>query len=117
MLQRIEAYYIFASSPNTGYYQEFIYPHEGPLPPGRVVYASIGLSTFSRSPSGGQGIDPSAIASIWDWTVYNPDGTQSTSRGDITTNGLGLNNCARISFALQVDNAVALAQITVFEFY
>ena len=124
MLQSIEGYYIAVTTSRvaitTPAYKtiSFTYPDGGPLPPGRTVFASIALSSCETQDTA----DPSsATAWITQWTVYNPDGTQSGPIGpaidELDQNSVRVDNCATITFVLFAVNATARAQITVFVFY
>jgi len=124
MLQSIEGYYIAVTTSRvaitTPAYKtiSFTYPDGGPLPPGRTVFASIALSSCETQDTA----DPSsATAWITQWTVYNPDGTQSgpirPAIDELDQNSVRVDNCATITFILFAQNATARAQITVFVFY
>ena len=124
MLQSIEGYYIAVTTSRvaitTPAYKtiSFTYPDGGPLPPGRTVFASIALSSCETQDTA----DPSsATAWITQWTVYNPDGTQSgpirPAIDELDQNSVRVDNCATITFVLFAVNATARAQITVFVFY
>ena len=125
MLQSIEGYYIAVTTSRVAAtypaYKtiSFTYPgFDGPLPPGRTVFASIALSSCETQDTA----DPSsATAWITQWTVYNPDGTQSgpirPAIDELDQNSVRVDNCATITFVLFAVNATARAQITVFVFY
>ena len=118
MLQSIEGYDITVTTPS-GMALSFTYPgFDGPLPPGRTVFASIALSACEPRDT----TDPTAATAwITQWTVYNPDGTQSGPIGpaidELDQNSVGVDNCATITFVLYGQNTTARAQITVFVFY
>lgn len=123
MLQSIEGYYIAVTTSRvaitTPAYKtiSFTYPDGGPLPPGRTVFASIALSSCAPRDTNGVAVG----AWITQWTVYNPDGTQSApialTIDQPDQNSVRVDNCATITFVLVASNATARAQITVFVFY
>ena len=123
MLQSIEGYYIAVTTSRvaitTPAYKTIscTYPDGGPLPPGRTVFASIALSSCAPRDTNGVAVG----AWITQWTVYNPDGTQSGPIGpaidELDQNSVRVDNCATITFVLFAVNATARAQITVFVFY
>jgi len=117
MLQSIEGYYITVTTPSF-MALSFTYPGSGgPLPPGRTVFASIALSSCAPRDTNGVAVG----AWITQWTVYNPDGTQSApialTIDQPDQNSVRVDNCATITFVLFAVNATARAQITVFVFY
>ena len=84
-----------------------------PYPIGTDVYANISLSSIDTQWHG-QVLDPpySAAAEITSFTTYLPDGTESPPLSPLN-NAFGIKNVARITFALGVEHASAMAQINV----
>lgn len=111
MVQRVDGYWIAALGPEV--LQEFTLPA---LPQGTNVYANISLSQVNTLFEGNSP-DPTftANAFIDSWTVYNPDGTQSSpqSGNGFVQNAVELENCATITFILFVERAWAIAQINI----
>lgn len=87
------------------------------LPQGTTVYATAALSMIDTLFSGNSP-DPTfaAEAFIWEWTVYEQDGTQSgpISPTDFFTPSAVIQNCATVTFAVGVERAWTWATLNVF---
>jgi hypothetical protein len=108
----------------TGYWLRILAPNDllvqdftlGPLPIGTNVYANISLNEVNTyfTPDS---VEPkfSAAGYIPYWTTYRDDGTESEYEGmGFNQNAVAINNCARITFALQGKHVAATAQVNVF---
>jgi hypothetical protein len=89
-----------------------------PFPPGTSLYANISLSEINTLFNGNDRSDPTfvAVAYIQSWTVYQPDGKESTpilGQGFAQT-AIGLDNVARIQFVLLGNRVAASAQVNIF---
>lgn len=88
-----------------------------PFPPGTNVYGNISLSTVDTLFAANDP-DPkfAAEAFIVSWTFYQADGSESAPQTPdlFWQNAIGVNNCARITFALAGERVAALAQINLF---
>ncbi|MFZ0308226.1 MAG: hypothetical protein WCC89_01615 [Candidatus Sulfotelmatobacter sp.] len=90
-----------------------------PLAPGNNVYANVSLSwvdTLATLGLGSPNAMFSASAFIQSWTFYEPDGSQSPQQygNGLYQNAVFVNNCATITFAVIVAQAVGMAQANVF---
>jgi hypothetical protein len=122
MLKRIEGYFMQAgfSGPAGASHVEYHHPPGGLLPPGSNVYATISLSSQNIKEVSGSKIPPSFVmAIISEWTVYQPDGSQSkpiTNDYEFTQNAISVRNCASMTFTLHTSSCDAIAQINMFFF-
>jgi hypothetical protein len=89
-------------------------------PPGRNVFATISLSTVNSFPADVHG-QPAAFmarAYIPNFQVYKLDGTVTSGHPNVPNefegNSVFIPNCRTITFELDVNNAFAIAQITLF---
>jgi len=84
-------------------------------PPGRSVMASISLSYFSEGVSLDQNAVGAAGALVRSWDVFDSDGTQhNVENTDYAGNAEWIDNCALVTFELDVTYGRAYAQATVF---
>jgi hypothetical protein len=118
MLDRIDTYTLDIVAPSPDITEVAL--DLDPLPRGTDVTATISLSLV-RTVFGDNRSDPkfAANAYITEWTVYNPDGTESNwlpGTVDFTRNGTSVKNCARMRFVLTGIQVVAVAQINIFRF-
>jgi len=111
MVTRIEGHWIRTrafSGPSTVTYQV------RPYPPGTDVYACISLSYVLGVPVRNDPWDFAAY--IESWAYYRQDGTETVGWGDEEwrTNSQWIENCTKITFALNVTRGEAIGQISVF---
>ncbi len=90
-----------------------------PLAPGTNIYANVSLSwvdTLTTLGLGSPNATFSAAAFIQSWTFYQPNGSQSPQQygNGLNQNAVFVNNCATITFAVIVAQAVGMAQANVF---
>jgi hypothetical protein len=117
VVSRIEGYWIAVVAPQFTVLQEFT---TDPFRPGTNVYASISLSEVNTLFEA-NAPNPRFAASAWimSWTFYRPDGSESRPQSGgplFTQNAVGVDNCARITFALAGQRVAATAQINIFTF-